>query len=167
MWRTPMALACARSPSTTRPTPIREGMRWSPDRTEILFASQDHHLRLIHPDGRAMTGINLPPGIAKGQRGRPTGGGSSSRPPRVGGGWPRWGRPTFTGPGRTARSHRNVDQLGLRRQLGPAAQRMTVPRSCLARSLRRPPGRAVVGVQVPLEGAEEWVRAEWVHEQGG
>ena len=28
-------------------------------------------------------------------------------------------------------------------------------------------GRAVLGVQVPLDGAEEQVRAEWVHEQGG
>jgi hypothetical protein len=28
-------------------------------------------------------------------------------------------------------------------------------------------GRAVPGVEVPLEGADERVRAEWVHEQEG
>jgi Tol biopolymer transport system component len=48
-------------------------VRWSPDGTEILFTSQDHHLRLIHPDGSAMTGITLPPGNAKGPAWSPDG----------------------------------------------------------------------------------------------
>jgi Tol biopolymer transport system component len=37
-------------------------VHWSPDGTEILFGSQDRQLRLIHPDGSAMTAVNLPPG---------------------------------------------------------------------------------------------------------
>jgi Tol biopolymer transport system component len=37
-------------------------VRWSPDGTEILFESQHHQLRLIHPDGSAPTQISLPPG---------------------------------------------------------------------------------------------------------
>jgi hypothetical protein len=30
-------------------------VRWSPDGTKILFASQDYHLYLVHPDGSALT----------------------------------------------------------------------------------------------------------------
>jgi Tol biopolymer transport system component len=78
-------------------------VRWSPDGTEILFASQDHRLRLIHPDGSAMTGINLPPGKAKGPAWSPDGRWIVfSLAPLHRRRWPRWGRPTFTGPGRTA-----------------------------------------------------------------
>jgi Tol biopolymer transport system component len=35
-------------------------VRWSPDGTQILFDSQDHHLYLIHPDGSASTQVNVP-----------------------------------------------------------------------------------------------------------
>jgi Tol biopolymer transport system component len=35
-------------------------VRWSPDGTQILFDSQDHHLYLIHPDGGASTQVNVP-----------------------------------------------------------------------------------------------------------
>jgi Tol biopolymer transport system component len=37
-------------------------VHWSRDGTEILFGSPDRQLRLIHPDGSAMTAVNLPPG---------------------------------------------------------------------------------------------------------
>jgi len=49
-------------------------VRWSPDGTKILFAGQDLHLYLIHPDGSALTKINLPPGYdAKGPAWSPDG----------------------------------------------------------------------------------------------
>jgi Tol biopolymer transport system component len=48
-------------------------VRWSPDGTKILFASQDHQLYLIHPDGSALTKVDLPPGYAKGPAWSPDG----------------------------------------------------------------------------------------------
>jgi Tol biopolymer transport system component len=48
-------------------------VRWSPGGTEILFESQDHQLRLVHPDGSASTGVNLPLGNADGPAWSPDG----------------------------------------------------------------------------------------------
>jgi TolB protein len=47
-------------------------VRWSPDGTEILFENQDHHLYVVHPDGSALTAVNLP-GIAYGPAWSPDG----------------------------------------------------------------------------------------------
>ena len=48
-------------------------VRWSPDGTEILFQSQDHRLRLVHPNGSASTEIKLPPGNTDGPAWSPDG----------------------------------------------------------------------------------------------
>ena len=48
-------------------------VHWSPDGTEIVYASQDHHLRLIHPDGSAPTQVHLRAGQAKGPTWSPDG----------------------------------------------------------------------------------------------
>jgi Tol biopolymer transport system component len=76
-------------------------VRWSPDGTKILFASQDHNLYLVHPDGSASTKDNLRTGHAKGPAWSPDGRwiifSFSLDLPQSG------GVPTCTGPGRTAR----------------------------------------------------------------
>jgi Tol biopolymer transport system component len=50
-----------------------DSVRWSPDGSQILFESQDHHLHLVHPDGSGLTQVSLPPGNPGGPAWSPDG----------------------------------------------------------------------------------------------
>jgi hypothetical protein len=140
-------------------------VRWSPDGTKILFASQDHHLYLVHPDGSALTKATSRPGTPRARHGHRRAMDqllvlAHHRSIRRGG-------PPVPGPAGRHASHQGVEhaELGLPRQLGPAT-RTRPPQATPSRPVpgrqhkdhprhprthRRPPG---AGVTVPRPAAE-------------